>query len=168
MTERDRQQERDEEIKDLGGRVEDRAVRAGDAFERHPYRSGFKWLVILVCIVVVIGVVGAVGKFALGWFNAGAEIVGPTNTKLQYTTIIGDYEALKAEAANACGAETAKESPNGPTLLEDPAFAYKAKYRETAVDYNRRMNNLFEGGIVAPGGYPKYAPSLEEMQERVC
>lgn len=164
----ERRQERDQRAKGLGDRVEDRALRAGEAFERRPLRTGFKWLLGFVALIVVIGVVFGVGKFALGWFGAGAEILGPANVKLQHTTIIGDYEALKQEAANACGAENATERANSPTFLEDPAFAYKAKYRETAADYNRRMNNLFEGGLVGPPGYPKYAPTLEEMQAEVC
>ncbi len=143
-------------------------------FEAHPFWSGFKWLLGIVGIIMVIAVVGGIGHFVLGWFNAGAEIVSPANVKEQYGRVIEDWNSLEAAAQNACGAEDAAKHGNvGPTLLEDPALAYKAKYRQIAVDYNRRQTNIFEAKLVGPSNCgaqdcPRLAPTLGEMQKKVC
>jgi hypothetical protein len=150
-------------------RAERKARAAGEAALDHPWRSFFKVVGVIVAIVVVIGAVGGVVGWVAGWWNGAAEVTGFQNTKYQQTVIIGDYEGLKAAAVNACAAENADETgKQGPTFLEDPAFAYKAKYQEIAARYNRRMNNWFEGKLVGPGGYPQYAPTLSEMQAEVC
>lgn len=150
------------------GEFERRLEREGDAFGRSPFLTFFKWMAIFLVVIGILVLMFGFTRFVLGWFGAGAEIVSPTNVKQQYALVIGDWEALQQEAANACAARSAPERENSPTFLEDPSFAYAAKYRETAADYNRRMNNLFEAKIVAPGGYPRRAPTLEEMQARVC
>lgn len=149
-------------------RLDDRLNREGERFERSPFLSLFKWAAILVAVLLVIGAIFGVGSFVSRWVGTGAEIVGPTNVKEQHRLVIGEWEALQQEAANACAARTAPQNAQSPSFLEDPAFAYAAKYRDTRAGYNRRMNNLFEAGIVAPSGYPKIAPTLEEMQRRVC
>lgn len=43
-----------------------------------------------------------------------------------------------------------------------------AQYRKIAIDYNRRQANLFEAEKVGPPGYPKQAPTLTQMQAKVC
>lgn len=142
-------------------RWEERANRWADRFTNHPVL----WSALaIIGVVLFIGVVGWAG----GWINAAKEVVSPANVKEQYARVIEDYKAMEVAASNACGAEDSKGSRQGPTFLEDPAFAYKAQYRHITVDYNRRQNNIFEAGVVGPSGYPRNAPTLEEMQAEVC
>lgn len=109
----------------------------------------------------------AVG-FGLDWFSTGKDIVSPDNVTNQYRGIIGNYEGLEAAAANACAAKNNKSEEADPTLVEDPSFAYAANYRKIAIEYNRRWANVFEAKVVGPQGYPKKAPTLKEMQRKVC
>lgn len=139
----------------------DRGERYGNSFTNHP----ILWILAVIVTVVILS---TVGNFACGWFNAGKDIISPANVKAQYHAVIEDYQSLQAEAANVCQAKDAQQNSNSPTFLEDPAFAYAAKYRQTAVDYNERQNNFFEAKEVGPKGYPSTAPTLEEMQAQVC
>lgn len=126
-------------------------------------RWGAGALVLLMALVIVAGLL----RFAFGWLGAAGEVAGPGNVKTQYSAVIEGWNALEAAAANACGA-SADAGEQGPTFLEDPAFAYQAQYRRIAIDYNRRQANIFEARLVGPKGYPASAPSLAEMQRRVC
>jgi hypothetical protein len=139
----------------------DRGEKWGDRLTRHPIGWG---------VAAVVGIVLLVGalNFAFGWIGAATSVVEPANVKAQYRAVITDWNAMEVAAENACGAENSGNNEQGPTLLEDPAFAYKAQYRHITVDYNARQNNLFEAERVGPGGYPKRAPSLPDMQARVC
>lgn len=147
---------------------EKRGERAYGTFTRHPILSSLGGFGALVALFVVIGLISLVGHFALGWFNKAADVAGPENVSTQYAKVIEDWNSLEAEAINACGAEDVASQSGDPTLLEDPAFAYKAQFRRTAVDFNRRQQNIFEAKIVGPSGYPQTAPSLEVMQAKVC
>lgn len=126
-------------------------------------RGLFKWGAIGLALIVLLMVVG----FGLSWLGAAGEVAGPNNVRSQYAGVIGDWNALEAAAENACGAAD-QNSQAGPTLLEDPALAYKAQYRHIAVDFNRRQQNIFEAKAVGPSGYPPSAPTLTEMEARVC
>lgn len=139
----------------------DRGEKWGDRLTRHPVA----WT--LTGIVTLVLVIGGL-NFAFGWIGAATDIASPTNVKAQYHAVITDWNAMEVAAENACGAKNSGNNEQGPTLLEDPAFAYKAQYRHITVDYNTRQNNLFEAQQVGPSGYPSTAPSLSEMQSRVC
>lgn len=156
----------------MASRQQDPWDRRAEEFDRKPLSTSVKWGIgiIGVCFVlaVVIGLVSWIGS----WGGEAARIVGPQNTKDQTTAILGDWQAMKQAAGNACDAKNSGGS-GSPTLVEDPAFAYKATYRRVAADYTRRMNNLFEGAITPRlphtlSGYPREAPTLKEMQAQVC
>lgn len=148
--------------------VDQRISREADRLADRPVRTAIRWglgvLAVVVALSLTIGAVGFVG----GWFNAGKDIVSPTNVKAQYAAVIEDWEALQAAAANACQARAAARGGGDPTLVESPALAYEAQYRRIAVDYNRRRANLFEAKITGPSGYPQRAPVLAVMQREVC
>lgn len=154
-------------------RLDDRLEREGEALGARPVGTSIRWGLAVLAIVVVLAIAGGIAHFALGWLGAAGDVVGPGNVKTQYAAVIGDWQALEQEAANACAAKNAAANGSSPTLLEDPAFAYAAKYRSTAADYNRRMANVFEAGLVGPSncgdvGCPRLAPTLATMQQRVC
>lgn len=145
---------------------EEKWDRRLDYAEEHPTRSVFKVAGWLALIMVALIIAFSVGRFAFGWFGATADIFGPANVKAQYAAVIEDWNAMEAAAENACAAKDV--SRQGPTFLEDPAFAYKAKYRQIAVDYNRRQANFFEAKEVGPSGYASRALTLPAMEARVC
>lgn len=144
---------------------DERGSKWGGRFTRHP----FGWsLIVLIGIVAVMGSL----SFIFGWINTAADVASPRNVTTQYAAVIEDWNGLEAAAENACNASSAR-TEQGPTLLEDPALAYKAKYRQIAVDYNRRQTNIFEAGLVGPDNCGAeqcrdLAPTLAEMQRRVC
>lgn len=150
----------------------DRWREREERFDRNPLLEGGKWVLGICLVFVVIGVILIPFGWGFAWLSEGARITGPDNSRQQFTTVIGDYKSLKATAGNVCNVANSKGGEGDPSLVEDPAFAYKAKYREIAADYDRRMDNAFEAGIVNkyPGlrKYPRQAPTLKQMRKRVC
>jgi hypothetical protein len=149
---------------------EKRTEDAYDSFSEHPVRKVLKWLAIGVVAILLLGAATGVAGWIGGWWHKAAEVTGAENTDTQFTALYTDIESMKAAAANTCAAKDAKAGPNSPTLLEDPSFAYAAKYRSIAADYNRRFENIFEAKalIVKPSDLPREAPTLEEMETQVC
>lgn len=141
--------------------------RAGDLADR-PVRTSLGLLVKALLALFAIGAVFGVFGLACGWFNAGKDIVSPSNVREQYRAVIGDYKAMEQAACNAQEAANAKPEEGDPQLIETPGFAYRAKYREIAVDYDRRQANLFEAEKVGPKGYPRESPTIAQMQRLVC
>lgn len=113
------------------------------------------WVGWFIGAVVALGVVFAVLGFIGGWFDKAAEVVGPENVSEQYHDVAKDWQAMQAAAANACAVGDPTSEEGDPVLVENPALAYEATFRNIAGDYNRRMTNIFEAGIVAPEGYPE-------------
>lgn len=149
-------------MSDNGEIWEGRADKWGGRFTRHP----IFWALFTVSILA--GFIMAL-SFAFGWIGAATDVISPNNVRAQYHTIIQSYNALEAQAENVCGAEDAAETGrSGPTFIEDPALAYKATYRKIAVKYNTAQENFFEAKIAGPGGYPTRAPTLKEMEAKVC
>lgn len=95
-----------------------------------------------------------------GYVNKGEKVLGADNMEDQYKRVITDYNSLQTSADNACAAQGEQNKDDSdPTLVEGPALAYAATYRKIWVDYNTRMNNIFEAGFVGPPGYPRRIPN---------
>lgn len=145
-----------------------------DAFDERPLWTTFKYGLAACLLILAIGAVLIPFGWGFAWLNESARITGPGNTRDQSAAIIGNWNELKATAGNVCAAKSNGGSgSNDPQLLEDPAFAYKATYRRIKADYDRRMANLFEAGLVRHypnlNGYPRTAPTLKEaMAEEGC
>lgn len=128
--------------------------------------TGFYWGKIGLMIGVIfiaVGLLGAACDIIGGYGNEAKRVVGVDNVKEQTDAIITDWESLIATADNACEAQTQASNPDNPTLVEDPAFAYKATYRKIVVEYNQRQKNLFKAKVVGPPGYPKSVPDLDTV-----
>lgn len=115
-----------------------------------------------VLIVLLIGVAGC--NYAVSWGDKAAEVVSPENVEIQYTQVIEKFEALQDAANNACTASTVAKADGNPLLIEDPAQAYAATYRNIRTDYNRRQANLFEAKVVGPSVYPKQIPAFADAK----
>lgn len=113
----------------------------------------------VVGIIVALGIVFSLIGWLGGWFSEGQRVTGPANVSAQYGAVIDDWQSLITEAQNACDV-TVKTNSDSPTFVEDPALAYKAQFRNTRTDYNRRMQNIFEAKLVGPRGYPRTVPVL--------
>lgn len=94
----------------------------------------------------------------LRWWGAAQNVVSPANVTEQHRMVIRDWEGLYSAANNACTI-VANHSENSPTFVEDPASAYAGTFQRIRADYNRRMDNIFEAGIVGPPGYPREVPA---------
>lgn len=156
-------------------RWEDRAERAYSEFSERPVRTGLKWWVIVVAVVLALSAIGGIVGYVGSWGSEAKRVVGVENVKEQNTQIIAGWEAMTAAAQNACNVKDSKSASGDPTLIEDPAVAYKATYRRVRADYNRRMANLYEAQAVRKlplpsnlKNYPEVAPTLEAMQAQVC
>lgn len=95
-----------------------------------------------------------------GYVEKAKKVAGADNMEDQYKRVITDYNSLQTAADNACAAQGEQErGESDPTLVEGPGLAYAATYRKIWVDYNTRMNNIFEAGFVGPPGYPRHIPN---------
>ena len=158
----------EEKINEAKERFEDKFVNQTEKFSKNPVKQSLKVLLIVFAIFIGISIAGGVMGLAGGWFNKAVEVTGPANVSSQYQAVINDYKAMEAAAMNTCDVTNSPAEDSDPMLIEDPAFAYRAQYRRIAVDYNTRQNNIFQAKLVGPKGYPRNAPSLEEMQAKVC
>jgi len=163
----------------LSKRADDRALREAERFERAPVRTGLGWFVKLCLVLGAVILIGGVIFGAVSWISSwGGEakrIASPENVRQQNTEIIDDWQSMEAAAQNVCAVKDSKTNADSPTLVEDPAFAYKAQFRKIRVDYNRRMANLYEAQAVRKlplpsnlRSYPKVAPTLEERMATDC
>lgn len=123
----------------------------------------FRWGLIAVLTIVIIILLGVVGRACTvggGYADEAQRVISVPNVKEQKTTLINLYNSAQTAADNACNAGQMAKDDNSPTLVEDPALAYKATYRKIIVEYNRRQDNLFEARVVGPQGYPKRIPDV--------
>lgn len=152
------------------------AGRQADKFADRPVRTGLGWLVRACLALVAIAAVGAVifgtWSWIAGWGDTAKRVTGAENTERQAFALRDDYRSLEATAGNVCDARSGAGSPDDPSLVERPDFAYRATYRRIKADYDRRMDNAFEAGWVRRYPFlrdlPRQAPTLTAMTEQVC
>lgn len=154
---------------------EQRAERGYSEITAHPVKTGFKWFagiaLVLVGLSLLGGLIFGLGSWISSWGEEAKRVTSPTNVREQNTEIIQAWEDMKAAASNACSAEKAQKESGDPLIIEDPSLAYDAIYRRHSVEYNRRMDNLFEAQAVRnlplPSNlrsYPRDAPTLEQAK----
>ncbi|RLP73657.1 hypothetical protein D9V32_14090 [Mycetocola tolaasinivorans] len=122
-------------------------------------RRSVWWLLGLVIAVLV---VLALLAFGGRWGQKALDTVGPDNVSKQYAVIIENWQSLSVTADNACLAQSAASGAGSPTLVESPALAYAATYRNVAARYNAAFADVFKAGLVGPPGYPREIPSYPE------
>ena len=119
----------------------------------------------IVAVVLAFAIVMVIIGLAAGWFNRGVEIVSPENVEKQYQVIIDDWNALYAAAENACAVGNPTPSPNDPVIVENPATAYGATYRNIVAQYNSHQQDIFRAKLAGPPGYPTEIPIFTESKE---
>ena len=146
----------------LSDQLDRAAEKAAGQLADHPKRTALKWFLWTVAVVAVLGLIGGITNFVGLWGNEAKRVVSPANVTEQYNAVITDWQSLMTSADNACSAQTTAKSNVDPTMVEDPALAYKATYRRIVVDYNSRMTNIFQAAKVGPAGYPRTIPAFAE------
>lgn len=156
-------------------RAERRYEKAADDLTYRPGWTIGKWIAAFFAFILIISLIGGCVHYAGSWVHETKRVVSVPNVRAQTTAVLNDWTSMQAAAQNACDAKTAAHEDGDPTLVEDPALAYKAVYRRIEADYNRRMQNFFEAAeakrLPLPDGihgYPRTAPSLKAMQAEVC
>lgn len=141
-------------------RLQDSADAWQGRIENRSIPSLIAWVVGgLIAVVLLVSVIG----FGLGWFNAGKDIVSPTNVKAQFAFAYDSIQGLQAQAGNVCDAQAAYEAETDPfqkTQRQSQLLVYKQSYRRLQQEYNARMDDLFRAKLVAPSDVPKQAPTL--------
>jgi hypothetical protein len=150
---------------------DDRADRAYSNLTYRPKRTVGRWFLKGLAVIIVLAVIFGVISWVGSWGSETARITGVDNTKAQATQVNDLWQNLTAAADNACGAgadgsSSERSNPNDPVLVEDPALAYTAKYRSLRAEYNRKMSNFFETGIIREypflKSYPRHIPNYKE------
>ena len=132
---------------------------------------GLKWWIWVVILAVLMGAVVGIGAWLFGWFSVPGEIVSPENVKKQWAFAYQYDESLQAAARQVCLAEkalNAAESDTEKTQRRSQLLAYETNYTRIEAEYNAKLRNAFEAGLVAPPDVPKRAQTLDDMKSRVC
>jgi hypothetical protein len=116
----------------------------------------------IIAGIVAVGVIVLLLGLGFGWFSKGVETVSAPHVQAQYNLVIQDWNALTTAADNACAAQGGSANSNGPTLVESPALAYQATYRNIRTEYNSAWQNIFDAKLVGPRGYPHNVPNFSE------
>lgn len=156
-------------------RLERRAEREAGSLADRPGRTVVKWLIALAVLVLVSSAIFGVVSWISSWGGEAKRLTGPEHSREQVTAVLQDWNELQASAGNVCQAGEGRGGASDPTLIEHPEFAYAAQYRRIAADYSRRMSNFFEAAVTRKlpipdsiGNLPRSAPSLTQMERRVC
>lgn len=152
--------------------------RRADEFGKRPWYYSLKVGLGLMLLFFVLGFAGLIIGGVFDWGKEGRRITGPDNTREQYTEIIRDKTDMDAAMGNICSirrSKTSTTSTDDPLLIENPSLAYEGTYRRAKADYDRRMENAFEGGLIKKytslgdeERFPNPAPSLEERIQTDC
>ena len=122
-----------------------------------------------VLIFVAVSVVFSLLGLALGWFNAGVEVVSPTNVKAQFAHAYTNYEALEATAVNVDTARSALcDTTQGTNAWDQRYTQFTAQvnnYQRIQADYEAAYDNAFQAKHVGPRDLPQDAPTLSAMME---
>lgn len=148
-------------------------------FEQRPWWMSLKVGLGLLALIFVLALAWGVLGGALDWGNEAKRVTGPANAREQYTEIIRDKADMDAAIGNICSVRSARpaaaSSADDPVLVESPALAYEGTYRRAKADYDRRMENAFEGGLIRrytslgdQGRFPNPAPALEARLTTDC
>jgi hypothetical protein len=131
--------------------------------------AGILWKLLgaIVAIALVLSVVGFFG----GWFNAGRDIISPTNVKAQWQFAY-DYDAsLDAIAVQWCTASAAEKAETDPPVKvarTDQRIAIENNYQRVAAEYNGRLRDAFRAKLVRPRDVPAQAQPLADNVSENC
>ncbi len=151
--------------------------RRAEEFGDHPWRVALKWGVGIIALFAVLAVVLIPITGIISWGSEAKRITGPDNTREQYTEIIRDKTDMDQAVGNVCSIVRAgvEHDDADPLLVESPTLAYEGTYRRAKADYDRRMENAFEGGLIRKytslgdaERFPSPAPTLEARLKSEC
>lgn|SRR3989338_1329385 len=131
----------------------------------------FSWLFWAIAIVVVLSLVLGVVGWGLGWLGVPGQVVSPQNVREQWRFSYEHDESLQTAARNVCLTETALAASTSDTervQRQSQLLAYQQVYTKIQAQYNARLRNAFEAGLVRPRDVPEKAPELSDMKLRVC
>ena len=128
------------------------------------YTQWWFWLLIILMTSLV-------GAWIFGWLAVPLRIFSQQNVEAQWTWGYDQYESLQAVSQQVCSAEKAiasAQSDTERTQRQTQMLAYEMNYSRLAADYDARMRNAFQAGLVRPSDLPQRAPSLEDMKLNTC
>lgn len=117
-------------------------------------------IVGVAAALVVISLVGC--SVAGSYVNKGVEKLSADNVEAQFDTVIRHWEGMTTAANNACQVTAGERSDDSPVLVESPAMAYAATYRNLRQKYNAAQADIFKAKLLGPPGYPKEVPDFPE------
>jgi len=131
------------------------------------FRWWFWLLLVLIVMSISIGVLG----WVLGWISVPGRIVSPENVEEQWRFAYQYSESLESQALQVCAAEevlAASTTDNERAQRRSHLLAMEQNYFRIQQEYDARLRNAFEAGLVAPPDVPRRAPSLEDTKTAIC
>ena len=122
-------------------------------------------------ISFLIIVVAAFFTWLVGWVILPMRITSVNNVEKQWRFAYEYLESLQAAAQQVCTAEKAMNNAtteNERIQRQTQVIALENNYARIAADYDARLRNAFEAGLVAPPDVPRQAPNLSSMKSQVC
>jgi hypothetical protein len=121
---------------------------------------------ILFCLICLIA-----GWLTVGWLFFSSSKISSSNVSAQWKFAYQYSESLKTIARQACVADQAVSQSEGGeerTQRRSQALAVKQNYARVQAEYDAAVKNAFEAKYVRPADVTAEAPSLVQMQMRVC
>ncbi len=127
--------------------------------------TGFtmSWIFWLIGIVVLIGAVVGTINFVGGWASQPARIYGVENVREQWRFAYEYNESLSAIQDQYCTASRAvadSVDAEERSQRSSQRIAIENNYNRVKAQYDARLRNAFEAGLVAPADVPRRAPEL--------
>lgn len=126
--------------------------------------------VLITAFVVFLLLTAA--SWVFGWISLVPDKTSRENVERQWGWAYNQITDLEASAQQICATEQvlADESLSDAerTTYRSTLLTYEQNYSRIAGDYNEKVRNAFEAGIIRPYDVPASAPTLTEMKARVC
>lgn len=143
----------------------------GNEYRREATHHTLRWCLWIIVVMLLLAVGFGVGNWLYRWAATPGQVFSPENVRKQWDFAYQYRESLNAVAQQICGAErmlAKATSEVEATQRRSQQMAYEQNYAKIAAEYNARMRNAFQAGLVAPSDVPKQAPDLLTIKLQVC
>lgn len=142
-----------------------------DEPDRHLLGFSAKWLLFAIILLFLAVAIMVPTGWALGWWAEPWRVTSAQNVREQWRFAYTYDESLQAAARQVCSADAALGSATTDTertQRRSQLIALEQNYARIQAEYDARLRNAFEAGLVAPSDVPRKAPDLAQNRTKVC
>lgn len=127
------------------------------------------WVIITILVLAIIALLMS---WVFGWISLVPDKTSRENVEAQWGWAYGAITDLEAAGEQVCSVEVTLRNEDlsaaERTTYRATLLTYEQNYSRLAGDYNEKVRNAFEAGIIRPNDVPDRAPTLTEMKAMRC